>query len=86
MKKQKFEQIEFTAPSYYACALCDGDFSGLTDAEEREINQFTIEVAKKYGNANFVYNFEAEIEFSHRNDINNLGGDVCRITILKPIQ
>jgi hypothetical protein len=86
MKNKKFEQIEFTAPSYYACALCDGDFSGLDDREEQEIENFVAYVVKEHGHANFIYDFETEIYFSHRNDVNNLAGDVCKLTILKRIQ
>lgn len=34
------ETIELTLPEYWACALVNGDFSGLSKEEEQEIEEF----------------------------------------------
>jgi len=80
LSKNRFTTYEFTVPDYYLCALILGDFSGLSDEEEREIQAFIDEVAKKYGHANFTYT-ECDSYFHHRNDINALAGDVTTITL-----
>ncbi len=71
-------QIFYTVPNYYAAALCLGDFSGLNDSEEREINEFI----EAHGACHFHFDFDTPSYFSHRNDINNLGGEVSRVFLL----
>jgi hypothetical protein len=34
------ELIIYRLPVYWACALINGDYTGLSDEEEREINNF----------------------------------------------
>lgn len=34
------EVIRYRLPVYWACALINGDYTGLSDEEEREINNF----------------------------------------------
>lgn len=80
--KKTFEQIEFIVPDYYLCALILGDFSGLTDSEEQEINCFIDKTIERYGNANFAHDYESEPYFSWRNDINAMGGNVASVTLL----
>ena len=81
-RKKTFQEIEFIVPTYYAAALCLGDFSGLNNSDEREINAFIESTVKKYGHANFIYDFDSDHYFTYMNDVNSLGGDVCRVTIL----
>lgn len=84
---KKYDCLEFIVPDYYLCALILGDYSGLTDSEEIEINEFIESVQKKYGHANFNYDFEQdEPYFSWRNDINSMGGNVQKITLLVEIK
>ena len=35
-----FETYEYTIPTFYLCVLINGDTSGLTDEEERELDSF----------------------------------------------
>lgn len=81
-KKTMFTRLEFIVPAYFLCALIDGDFSGLNDEEEEQINNFIDATLQKYGNAFFHPDFTTEPYFSYRNDINNLGGDVARIFLM----
>ena len=81
LSKNRFTTYEFTVPDYYLCALILGDYSGLSDDEESEIQAFIDDVVKKYGYANFVYN-ECDSYFSHKNDINGLAGDVTTISLM----
>ena len=41
------EVIRYRLPIYWACALINGDYTGLSDEEEREINNF-LEQAEGY--------------------------------------
>lgn len=41
------EVIRYRLPVYWACALINGDYTGLSDEEEREINNF-LEQAEGY--------------------------------------
>lgn len=34
------EIIIYRLPAYWACALINGDYTGLSDEEEKEINNF----------------------------------------------
>lgn len=34
------EVIRYRLPAYWACALINGDYTGLSDEEEMEINNF----------------------------------------------
>lgn len=81
-RKKTFEEIEFIVPQYYAAALCLGDFSGYANSAINEIENFIQSTVKKYGEANFIYDFDFEPEFRSSNDINGIGCDICRITIL----
>ena len=81
-KKKTFQEIEFIVPTYYASALCLGDFSGLNDNECLEIDAFIERVYCEFRNANFIYDFNTEPYFSTYNRVNKLAGDVCRVTIL----
>lgn len=41
------EVIRYRLPVYWACALINGDYTDLSDEEEREINNF-LEQAEGY--------------------------------------
>jgi hypothetical protein len=81
-KKINFEEIEFFVPSYYAAALCLGDFSGYDEGSESEITNFICSTLQIYGHANFMYDFDFEPEQRIANDINNFLDEVCRVTLL----
>lgn len=79
-----FEQLVFIVPSYYLCGLIDGDYSGLTDLEELEIENFTKDVLENHATARF--SLMDDVGFKHKNDINNLGGDCTEIGLLVEIK
>ena len=75
-----FEVYEYTIPTFYLGALINGDISGLSDEEERELNTFLESLP---GNGHWDY--DDEHYFSYYNDINNLGNDVTDCRYLVPI-
>jgi hypothetical protein len=46
--------VDYVVPTHYATALINGDYSGLSDEEEQELNEFTETVIERTGNANFM--------------------------------
>lgn len=63
------EVIRYRLPVYWACALINGDYTGLSDEEEREINNF-LEQAEGY-----PVDVDLETEGFYRcNDANDIAG------------
>lgn len=61
--------IRYRLPVYWACALINGDYTGLSDEEEREINNF-LEQAEGY-----PVDVDLETEGFYRcNDANDIAG------------
>jgi hypothetical protein len=76
--------VGYNVPEWALSSLINGDDSGLSDEEIQKIENFTAEVTKKYGNANFmVDDIEGDdnLGFMRKNDIDSLGGNVYRIYI-----
>lgn len=64
------EVIRYRLPVYWACALINDDYTGLSDEEEREINNF-LEQAEGY-----PVDVDLETEGFYRcNDANDVAGD-----------
>lgn len=64
------EVIRYRLPVYWAGALVNGDYTGLSDEEEQEINNF-LKQADGY-----PVSVEWETEgFYSRNDANSIAGD-----------
>jgi hypothetical protein len=64
------EVIRYRLPAYWACALINGDYTGLSDEEEREIKNFLEQV--KGGPVDVDWETEG---FYRYNDANNIAGD-----------
>lgn len=63
------EVIRYRLPVYWACALINGDYTDLSDEEEREINNF-LEQAEGY-----PVDVDLETEGFYRcNDANDIAG------------
>lgn len=79
-----FEAIDFILPDWSACALINGDFSGLNEQDKQELNTFIEETVKTYGHALFSLPSDDEIEqgFKHSNDLNNLGSNCIKLTLI----
>ena len=69
--------IEYTLPEFRASYLIYGDWSGLEDSEQSEIDEFL-----KNENLGFCLSCSDEPEFKWRNDANNLGGN-CLIYVFE---
>ena len=65
----------YTLPAYWASALINGDFSGLEDSEEKEINDF---IAGE--NLGSCLDCTTDPEFKRTNDAGTLAGDCLDFT------
>jgi len=69
----KLNTVSYTLPADWASYLVNGDASGLSDAEQKEVDAFCDGLG-------FCIDCSNENEFSWRNDANNLGGPVADFT------
>jgi len=69
----------FILPAYWASALINADFSGYSDEELNEIEQFEIDNTEENCRFTCVGCSEEEY-FSWHNDANNLGDNVLEFT------
>lgn len=74
---RKIETRIYLLPSHWACALINGDYSGMDDEEEKEMEGWL-----KEENPGWCCDCSDESEFRPWNDANNLGGDVSEFTFL----
>ena len=75
-----YDEIEYTVPSPYLCALVNGYVSGLNDSDIAEIDVFTSEVIKEHGHA--LFSGCKPVGMLTRNDINNMFSDCSILTLL----
>ncbi len=69
----------YILPAYWASTLINNDNSGLTDAEENEINKFVVTHREEDCMFNCI-DCSNESYFASRNDANSMGGDVMEFT------
>ena len=67
----------YILPSYWAPALINGDYSGLTDEEAAEIDQWLTDQPEGW-----AVDVSETFFFSHRNDANNVPGDCAEFTFI----
>ena len=73
----------FTIASHYASALINGDYTGLNDAEEKELNDFLAHLKREYGTSNLIltdYYAENEGDFN-RDDVTNLWANCLQFNL-----
>ena len=73
----------FTIADHYASALVNGDYTGLNDAEEKELNEFLAHLKREYGTSNLVltdYYAENEGDFN-RDDVTNLWANCLQFNL-----
>jgi hypothetical protein len=73
----------FTISSTYASAIVNGDYTGLEDNEEKELNEFLAYLKREYGNSSLVltdYYEHNEPDFN-RDDVTNLWGDCIQFNL-----
>lgn len=92
LNENKDDLIAYDIPEWALPVLVNGDYSGLSDEDEKKINDFSRNVAQMYGNANFMLGDYGDNEdgedvlgFRHENDIDYLGSHVYRMYI-KPTE
>jgi len=76
--------VDFTVPTWALSALIDGDYSGLTDEEERKVDHFIKRIEGRYGNAMFMSDNE-DLDgdnTSRTNDIDDLYSSVAKVYIM----
>ena len=77
--------INFILPAYYAPAMINGDYDGLTDKEMTILTDFVHDNIFKYGRFDCV---DADVDntyFSPFNDLTGMrsvGSDVCKYTFV----
>lgn len=72
------EVTEYLLPSYWACALINGDYNGLTDDEIKEI----VDFLKDANGCPVDVKWDTE-GFYHHNDAGTLPGDCAMYVFIK---
>ena len=73
----------FTIASHYASALINGDYTGLEDNEEKELNNFLAHLKREYGTSNLIltdYYEHNEADFN-KDDVTNLWADCLQFNL-----
>ena len=73
----------FNIASHYASAIVNGDYTGLEDNEEKELNNFLAYLEREYGTSNLVltdYYAENEGDFN-RDDVTNLWANCLQFNL-----
>ena len=77
------EKYTFTIPAWAVCAIEYGDFSGLSDTDESQVNEFTEMLNERFGHRLFSIEYGQEVYFRNFNDFHNLGDDCvdCKVFV-----
>lgn len=79
---KKKNLVEYVVPNWSVPCLINGDFSGLSDEDEKSLDEFTERVKNECGNAMFMLGEKSDdYGFSHSNDVDNYAGDVTTLYI-----
>jgi hypothetical protein len=71
----------FNIASHYACAIVNNDYTGLNDAEEKELNAFLDYLQQEYGTANLeLSDYDSEGNFC-RDEVSNLMGNCLQFNL-----
>ena len=80
-ENKDYEEAYFDLPSHWASALINGDYTGYSEEEEEEIKEFL----KNNPMAHWITGEVEDLGFKHKNDANDLGGDVYRYRAYKKL-
>jgi len=78
----KTETINYTIPTWAICPIEYGDLSGLTADEVTILDEFMDELPRRI----LGIDYSEESWFSHRNDLQLLGGDVVTATVTYKVE
>jgi hypothetical protein len=76
----KLTFASYRLPSYWASYLINGDASGLSDDEAREVDACVDWIERNEGGSVSCVDCNGEQEFERRNDWNDLGGATACFT------
>lgn len=84
MRYKLIDRITFVLPAHWASALINGDFSGLEDEEQHELNEWyeTQSACLRPGEHIECSDVSEESYFAHSCDADVLPGDVADYTFL----
>jgi len=75
------ETYIFNIASHYACAIVNDDYTGLDDAEERDLNGFLDHLQREYGTSYLeLRDYETEGDYN-RCDVSNLMGNCLQFNL-----
>ena len=75
------ETYIFNIASHYASAIVNDDYTGLDDAEERDLKRFLDHLQREYGTSYLeLRDYETEGDFN-RDDITNLWGNCLQFNL-----
>jgi len=74
--------IEYKIPEQYLSLIFNADYSGLTDKEIEEWDNFYKREELMDNYCHWVFPDESDPYFSWTNDVNKLGGNVYDLTLL----
>lgn len=80
-----FDQYEFTLGSWWASAVINGDYSGLTDSEEKQLTVFMAEYQDKHPRGHWDGFSEEDSQGFTRDEITGLGGDCYKVRYMFPV-
>ena len=83
--KESFDNEQVEWYSYAAAALINGDYSGLTDEDEEEVNNFLDFIQRKFGRDASIVDISDEHYFGYPVKVpgnSNLAGDISKYTVL----
>lgn len=79
MATKRIKTETYILPAYWASALVNGDFSGMEDRDEQDLNTWLNKV-----NPGYCVGCSEESYFAWRNDVSYLAGDVLEYYFHKP--
>lgn len=70
---QSLNVVKYLLPTYLACPLLYGDYTGLTDKEIKQLENWVVM------NPGYCVSVENDVSFCHDHEFNNipLAGDCC---------
>ena len=80
-----FDTIEFQLGGWWASALINGDTSGLTDKEERQLAAFVAEVQTENPGGYWDGFAEEDSQGFCRDDITDLAGECYTVCYVFPV-
>lgn len=81
----QFDYYEYQICGAYASAIINGDYSGLSDEEERQLNDFLASVPRNDGHWDGFDEEEDSCGFS-RDDVSGLLGDCYKARYYFPLK